>query len=233
MNINTLLLDFLSLSSILSGIFVITSRNPVISVLFLIAVFVNAAGYLLLSGIHFIGITYIIIYVGAIAILFLFVVMMMNIKLVELTSVGQEYTKNLPLGTIIGALFFYELLTIFPIQVDINQINLLNLNIFYYLNILFNKLNLIQLDSYNKPESLYYLNKDIDLTLNFNNLIWDNKIVSFQQIEAIGHSFYTNYAIWFFLASAILLLAMIGPIILCLKSASTSIDSDSDYKSIH
>ena len=220
MNIHSLLLDFLSLGSIISGIFVITSRNPVISVLFLIAVFVNAAGYLLLSGIQFIGITYIIIYVGAIAILFLFVVMMMNIKLVELTSVGQEYTKNLPLGTIIGALFFYEILTIFPIQ--INQINPLNPNIFYYLNNLFNKLNLIQMDKYNKTESIYFLKNDIDLTLNFNNLIWDNKIVSFQQIEAIGHSFYTSYAIWFFLASAILLLAMIGPIVLCLKSASTS-----------
>ena len=91
---NTILLDLLAFGSVLSGVLVITSRNPIISVLFLIAVFVNVSCYLILLGINFIGLTYLIIYVGAIAILFLFVVMMMNIKLVELTEVNNkgEYT---------------------------------------------------------------------------------------------------------------------------------------------
>jgi NADH-ubiquinone oxidoreductase chain 6 len=104
------LLDFLSLGAILSGILVITSKNPVISVLFLISVFVNVAGYLVLLGIGFLGISYIIVYVGAIAILFLFVIMMLNIQLAELSAVGSEYTQSLPLGAIVGSLFVFELI---------------------------------------------------------------------------------------------------------------------------
>jgi NADH-ubiquinone oxidoreductase chain 6 len=84
---NTFLLDLLAFGALLSGVLVITSKNPVISVLFLISVFVNAAGYLLLLGVGFVGISYLIVYVGAIAILFLFVVMMLNINLTEIVSV--------------------------------------------------------------------------------------------------------------------------------------------------
>jgi len=59
---NTFLLDFLAFGAVLSGVLVITSKNPVISVLFLISVFVNAAAYLLLLGVGFIGISYLIVY---------------------------------------------------------------------------------------------------------------------------------------------------------------------------
>jgi len=99
------LLDLLAIGSVLSGILVITSRNPVISVLFLIAVFVNVACYLILLGINFIGLTYIILYVGGIAILFLFVLMMLNTKLAELQQVGVEQSRHIPLGFLIGILF--------------------------------------------------------------------------------------------------------------------------------
>ena len=88
---NTFLLDILAFGAVLSGVLVITSKNPVISVLFLISVFVNAAAYLLLLGVGFIGISYLIVYVGAIAILFLFVVMMLNISVSEIGEVGREY----------------------------------------------------------------------------------------------------------------------------------------------
>ena len=93
--INNFLLDVLAAGAILSGILVITSKNPVIAVLFLISAFVNAAGYLLLLGVGFIGISYILVYVGAIAVLFLFVIMMINIKLTDILDVGSQYTKNL------------------------------------------------------------------------------------------------------------------------------------------
>ena len=63
---NTFLLDLLAFGAVLSGVLVITSNNPVISVLFLISVFINAAGYLLLLGVGFVGISYLIVYVGAI-----------------------------------------------------------------------------------------------------------------------------------------------------------------------
>jgi NADH-ubiquinone oxidoreductase chain 6 len=109
---NNFLLDLLAFGAVLSGVLVITAKNPVISVLFLISVFINVAGYLVLLGVAYLGLAYLIIYVGAIAILFLFVIMMLNLRLVELIDTGQEYTQNLPLGAIIGSLFFFELLSI-------------------------------------------------------------------------------------------------------------------------
>jgi len=90
-------------------VLVIVSVNPVIAVIFLIAVFCNAAGFLILLGVGFIGISYIIVYIGAIAVLFLFVIMMINIKLTDITEIGSQYTKNMPLAIAIGLLFLYEL----------------------------------------------------------------------------------------------------------------------------
>jgi NADH:ubiquinone oxidoreductase subunit 6 (subunit J) len=102
-----LIIDLLALGAVVSSIFVITAHNPVISVLFLIAVFLNVAGYLVLYGVPYVGLIYIIVYVGAIAILFLFVIMMLNLRLVELTETGRNYTKNLPLTAILGTSFFF------------------------------------------------------------------------------------------------------------------------------
>jgi NADH-ubiquinone oxidoreductase chain 6 len=100
---NNILLDLLTFTSVLSAVLVITASSPVISVLFLIAVFINIAGYLILLGINFIALAYIMVYIGAIAILFLFVIMMLNIRLVELTETGANYNKNIPL-----ALFYFR-----------------------------------------------------------------------------------------------------------------------------
>src|SRR3954466_972173 len=99
---NAILLDLLAFGSVLSGILVITSRNPIISVLFLIAVFVNVACYLILLGINFIGITYILLYVGAIAILFLFVIMMLNVREGHITEDNTMIIKHYPLAFILG-----------------------------------------------------------------------------------------------------------------------------------
>ena len=78
------LLDFISLASILCGIFVIISKNPVVSVLFLIGLFLNISGYLIMLGINFIGLSYLLVYVGAVSILFLFILMLINVRLSEL-----------------------------------------------------------------------------------------------------------------------------------------------------
>src|SRR3979490_330281 len=107
-------IDILAFGTLLSSVLVITSKNPVIAVIFLISVFVNAAGYLILLGVGFIGISYIIVYVGAIAVLFLFVIMMINIKLTDILETGSQYTKNLPLALAISSLFIYEIVTIMP-----------------------------------------------------------------------------------------------------------------------
>ena len=103
------ILDLLSLGAILSSVLVITSKNPVVAVIFLISLFINTAGYLILLGIGFVGISYIIIYVGGITVLFLFVIMMVNIRLSEILELGSQYTKNLPLAFIVGSLFIYEI----------------------------------------------------------------------------------------------------------------------------
>src|SRR5438309_10871066 len=125
--INNFLLDVLAAGAILSGILVITSKNPVIAVLFLISAFVNSAGYLLLLGVGFIGISYILVYIGAIAVLFLFVIMMINIKLTDILDVGSQYTKNFPLALTVGSLFIYEIFTIVPFS--INNVSVINLPI--------------------------------------------------------------------------------------------------------
>jgi NADH-ubiquinone oxidoreductase chain 6 len=194
---NIILLDLLAFCSVLSGILVITSKNPIISVLFLIAVFVNIACYLILLGINFIGLTYLIIYVGAIAILFLFVVIMLNIKLVELNEINEN--KTVPLAIILGGLF---LIIIYQILYKINISN----NLFIYL---FDQINFFFI---NKKEISNLLE-----TFNNFNYFWDNSFNYFDQISSIGLTLYTTYSLWFIIGSCILLLAIIGPIILCLK----------------
>jgi len=200
---NNFLLDFVAFGAVLSGVLVITSTNPVISVLFLISVFINAAGYLLLLGVGFIGISYLIVYIGAIAILFLFVVMMLNIRLTEIVSVGAEYTKNLPLGLIVGSLFFFEILSIVPASTA-SSLTSVPVQVFNYINgLLFSGLQ--QLDS----NSVHVA---------FTGPTADNSFTNFLQIETIGQGLYTYGSIWLLLAIVILLLAMVGPITLCLRS---------------
>jgi NADH-quinone oxidoreductase subunit J len=95
--------------TVASAAMVIFSRNPVHSVLFLILAFVNAAGLFVLIGAEFIAFILIIVYVGAVAVLFLFVVMMLDVDFAELR---QGFLNYLPIGTIIGIILFVELATV-------------------------------------------------------------------------------------------------------------------------
>lgn len=95
--------------ALLSGIMVIQARNPVHSVLFLILVFFNAAGLLILLGLDFFAMIFLVVYVGAIAVLFLFVVMMLNIKLAE---INERKLRYLPIGGLLGILFLFEMFLI-------------------------------------------------------------------------------------------------------------------------
>ena len=89
-----------------SAVAVIFARNPVHSVLWLILAFFNAAGLMLLAGAEFIALLLVIVYVGAVAVLFLFVVMMLNIDFAALRS---GFTKNLPFGLIIAIVLLAEM----------------------------------------------------------------------------------------------------------------------------
>lgn len=92
--------------AIASGVMVITARNPVHSVLFLILAFFNAAGLFLLQGAEFIAMILVIVYVGAVAVLFLFVVMMLDINIKEMR---RGFVRYVPIGLAIGAALFAEL----------------------------------------------------------------------------------------------------------------------------
>jgi len=90
----TIFVNILAFRTLLSSVFSITSKNPVILVIFLIATFVTGASYLILIWIYFVGLSYIIVYVGAIAVLFLFIILLINIKLTNITKTGNQYLKN-------------------------------------------------------------------------------------------------------------------------------------------
>ncbi|MBX9711719.1 MAG: NADH-quinone oxidoreductase subunit J [Xanthobacteraceae bacterium] len=92
-----------------SAVMVVTSRNPVHSVLFLILAFVNASGLFLLLGAEFLAMILVVVYVGAVAVLFLFVIMMLDVDFAELR---QGFIQYLPIGILIGAIFLAELLLV-------------------------------------------------------------------------------------------------------------------------
>ena len=92
-----------------AGVMVISARNPVHSVLFLIIAFFNAAGLFVLMGAEFLAMILIVVYVGAVAVLFLFVVMMLDINFVELR---QGFLQYLPIGGLIGLILLVELLAV-------------------------------------------------------------------------------------------------------------------------
>jgi NADH-quinone oxidoreductase subunit J len=95
--------------AVASAFMVIASRNPVHSVLFLILAFVNAAGLFLLLGAEFLAMILVVVYVGAVAVLFLFVVMMLD---VDFAALRQGFLQYLPIGGLIGLIFLVELVLV-------------------------------------------------------------------------------------------------------------------------
>src|SRR6202011_1645907 len=109
MIINALFFYLFAGVCIASAVMVIVSRNPVHSVLFLILAFVNAAGLFMLLGAEFLAMILIVVYVGAVAVLFLLVIMMLDVDFTELREGSPPY---LPMGVLIGAVFLAELLLV-------------------------------------------------------------------------------------------------------------------------
>ena len=179
--------------TLLASILSITAKNPVISIAYLIITFVLAAGYILLLGINFIGISYIIVYVGAIAVLFLFIIMMINIKLSDILDYGNQYTKVLPLGLIVITIFFYYFNNIIPFLLD-------NQN--FSLDFLMNNFNF----------SSKFFTYDSSLLNLFS--LYSNEIVSISQIDNVWFNMYVDSSILLIIVSLILLFSMIAAIII-------------------
>jgi len=190
-------IDLLAWGTLFSSLLVIISVNPVIAVIFLISVFLNAAGFLILSGIGFIGISYIILYVGAITVLFLFVIMMFNIKLSDIVNTQAQINANLSFVIAITGLFYYEMKWILPFAVN-DVTGLPNLFLHQTNNLLLGTT----------------LNNDIfnNVFLTFNPNTADTLFTSFLQIQILGEGLYTYGALLLIICSMILLLAMISPI---------------------
>jgi NADH:ubiquinone oxidoreductase subunit 6 (subunit J) len=136
-------LFFITSSIILtSAIVVVSAKNPIHSLLLMILVFINVVYGLFCLEVEFLALSFVIVYIGAVAVLFLFVVMMLNIKIIELNN---ELIHYFPIGSLIGLIFFFN---IFLMLLKSNLIPLLNINFFdqFYLinwfNIIENTSNL-------------------------------------------------------------------------------------------
>lgn len=198
-------LDFIFFISILLTMLVIISKNPIVSVLYLIGLFFNIACYLILLGISFIGLSYLLIYVGAVSILFLFILMLINVRVSELVT---ESTNSIPLILTIPVLFSYSL------QKTLNIISLIRHdNNTYDSNKIFNNLYNILCISFKYNYMYIKTNNTLYVTSN----MWDGYISATTHIASIGNIMYTNYSIWLVLTSIILLLSMVGSIVITLK----------------
>ncbi len=158
--------------TVASGAMVVVARNPVHSVLFLILAFFNAAGLFVLMGAEFLALILVIVYVGAVAVLFLFVVMMLDINFVELR---EGFLRYLPVGVVIGVVLFVELLLVFGAWVV-------------------------------APEVAKSIAAPMPQPAEVSNTV------------ALGQLLYTRYVYVFQAAGMILLVAMIGAIVLTLRS---------------
>jgi NADH-ubiquinone oxidoreductase chain 6 len=197
----TEVLDIISLLAILSGILVIISKNPIVSVLFLIGLFANISCYLIMLGLSFIGLSYLIVYIGAVSILFLFILMLINIRISELQS---NTSNSIPLAIAIAIAFNYPVFQLLPYNIAMVN-NYFNLN-----DILYN----ISLNQNNKKVDLATHSDDIYFVT---SKIWDGNLIENSHITSIGNIMYTNYNMWLIIASLILLLAMVGAIVITIK----------------
>lgn len=179
----------LELIIIITTVAVISAKNPVHSTLFLVLVFLNTAMLLISKGIDFLGIFIIIVYVGAIAILFLFVVMMLNIKLTEWGT--ESSLKYLPIGFFFGVLFLFIFgVAFFGSPIESKE----------GITISYNLENQTKWLTSNLKDSL--VNWTNELKIKGNNLV------------QLGIFLYTVAFPYLILAAIILLVAMLGVIIL-------------------
>lgn len=212
-------LDIFFLIAILCGIFVIISKNPIVSVLFLIGLFLSIASYLILIGIDFIGLSYILVYVGAVSILFLFILMLINVRLSELLS---NTGTRIPLAIITSVSFNLFISEAFPYYLNFlifdYSVYILHTVFMYvgfiinieFINYLGNVINIIVLN----VKDVYFATSQL----------WDGALFGTTQITSLGNVMYSNYSIFIIIVSIILLLGMVGTIAITIKKKD---DADS------
>ena len=195
-------LYLISLASILSGIFVIISKNPIVSVLFLIGLFLSIACYLLVLGINFIALSYLLVYVGAVSILFLFILMLINVRVSELFS---DTSNSIPLALLTVVCFSYFVQQVLPLNSSSFNVNDTSEHFTPY-GLFVNYINGFLNSSSYASELMYVTSKT-----------WDGSLAETTHITSIGNIMYTSYSIWLIITSIILLLAMVGAIVITIK----------------
>lgn len=204
MNFETFFFYTFSTIALTSAIFVIYSTNTIYSAFFLILVFLNSAGLLILSEVEFLSIMLIIIYVGAITVLFIFVIMMLNINITKNKDKINDNFGYLPIIFLILFIFFLETFIVFS-KIFTSYYNLINNSFFnqkfkFFLNFLpGNPCTYGYV--YLKPFLQNYVLQLDDIT----------------NIETIGKILYTYYTPFFLVSGIILLIALIGAVILTKK----------------
>lgn len=200
-------LDIISVIALFFGIAVIVNKNPIASLLSLIGLFGSVSVYLILSGLTFIGFSYLIVYIGAVSILFLFILMLLNIRTSELQSNNRN---SVSLGLFITILSNFTIFQILPYYMAIlnSYSSKLNTVLYYF--------------PWNKfSEILNYINKTLNIAstsvMFAASSNWDNNMAETGHISVIGNILYTSHNMWIFIASFILLLAMVGAIIITIK----------------
>lgn len=208
----------LSLICIFLGISVIITKNPILSVLFLIALFFSISLYLMLIGLYFIGLSYLLVYVGAISILFLFILMLINVRISELLTEGKN---SIPLAIIAVLAFNFSVNRALPYSLSVFDIisnNIISLNKFIQ-----GKIFTDETISVNKS----FLNYTVDWVspleiANVKSKSWDTLLVENTHITSIGNILYTSLFILLIVTSLILLLAMVGTIVITIKKSKKS-----------
>ena len=184
------------------SVLVITASNPITSIIYLIGVFVMAACYLSCMGLSYIGLTYLVVYVGAVAVLFLFVVMMFNIQ--NIGVYGIELMQAMPLGAIIGGLFLMELMSVMP-----------TLKTYLFVK-LQSVVYAVQGLIFGVPTPMGALsNEAVNVVYSLPSP--DSAFTYLSQLQSLGLTLYTYNALWLIIIGLVLLLSMMGPISLCLR----------------
>lgn len=206
-------LDIISFVAIVFAISVIIIKNPISSILSLIALFFSIACYLTMIGLTFIGLSYLLVYVGAVSILFLFILMLINVRVSELTM----NTKNsIPLVLIVAIIFTYNINDLLPTN-SVSILTYIYKNIIPYINYYYNFISDPDVN-FNTTETLLVTSKS-----------WDGNVAEAVHITSIGNIMYTTYFIWLMITSIILLLAMVGCIIITIKDNNNEITTNIIY----
>lgn len=209
-------LYIISLIAISCSIYIIVSKNPILSVLFLIGLFLSISVYLITIGLHFLGLVYLIVYVGAVSILFLFILMLINVRISELLT---NNNNSIVLAILTLLCFNFSTQDILPLSDFLYDI--FNADTVSKIGQIFeNRISTHILTSANDVV-LHVLNYLTFINIT-NSKSWDSILVSFSHVTSIGYILYTNLAILFIITSLILLLAMIGAIIITINKTKSN-----------